>query len=59
MGRDSDGVISLTFADLEKSNQGHLQKTGFPYAIVTIDFLYGVIGRGSDGIICLTFGDLG
>ena len=26
MGRGSDGVISLTFGDLERSDQGHLMK---------------------------------
>ena len=26
MGRKSDGIISLTFADLEMSDQGHLLK---------------------------------
>ena len=26
MGRESNGIISLTFADLEKSDQGHLLK---------------------------------
>ena len=26
MGRESDGVISLTLGDLERSDQGHLLK---------------------------------
>ena len=26
MGRESDGIISLTFGDLEMSDQGHLSK---------------------------------
>ena len=26
MGRELDGIISLTFADLERSDQGHLLK---------------------------------
>ena len=26
MGRESDGINSLTFGDLEKSDQGHLLK---------------------------------
>ena len=26
MGRELDGMISLTFADLERSDQGHLLK---------------------------------
>ena len=26
MGRGSDGIISLTFGDLERSDQGHLLK---------------------------------
>ena len=26
IGRESDGVVSLTFGDLGRSDQGHLQK---------------------------------
>ena len=26
MGRESDGVISLTFGDFERSDQGHMLK---------------------------------
>ena len=26
MGRESDGIISLTFGDLERPDQGHLLK---------------------------------
>ena len=33
MARKSNGVIRLTFGDLERSDQGHLLKTGFPYEI--------------------------
>ena len=33
MSRESDDIISLTFGDLERSDQGHLLKTGFPYKI--------------------------
>ena len=30
MGRESDGIITLTFGDFERSDQGHLLKAGFP-----------------------------
>ena len=42
MGRKSDGVISLTSDDLERSDQGHLLKNRVPVrdsAIVTIEHL--------------------
>ena len=38
MGRGSDGIIRLTFGDLEKSDQSHLLKNRVPVrnnAIVT------------------------
>ena len=40
MGRGSDGIISLTFSDLERSDQGHLLKNRVSVrdsAIVTIE----------------------
>ena len=40
MSRWSDGTISLTFGDLEKSDQGHILKNRFfvrDSAIVTIE----------------------
>ena len=42
MGRGSDGIISLTFGDLEKSDQDHLLKNRVSVrdsAIVTIEHL--------------------
>ena len=42
MGRESDGIISLTSGDLERSDQCHLLKNTAPVrdsAIVTIEHL--------------------
>ena len=61
IGRGSDGVISLTFGDLERSDQGHLLKNTISVrdsAIVTKNTYRNFIGRGSDGVVSLTFGDL-
>ena len=61
MGRESDGIISLTFADLERSDQSHLPKNRVSVrdsAIVTIEHVQEMICRESDGIISLTFDDL-
>ena len=61
MVRGSDGVISFTFGDLERSDQGQLQKNRVPVrvsAIVTKEHLYKVMVRESDGVISLTSGDL-
>ena len=58
---ESDCIISLTFGDLERTDQGHLLENRVSVrdsAIVTIEHLYHVMGRKSDGIISLTFGDL-
>ena len=33
IGRGSDGIISLTFGDLERSDQGHLLKNRVPCEI--------------------------
>ena len=60
--RESDGITSLTFGDLERPDQGHLLKNRFSVrdsAIVTIKHVKEMIWRHSDGIISLTFGDLG
>ena len=54
-------MISLTFGDLERPNQGHLMKNRVSVrdsAIVIIEHVYELICRESDGIISLTFGDL-
>ena len=40
MGRESDGIISLTSGDLERSDQGHLLKNRISVrdsALVTIE----------------------
>ena len=61
MGCEFDTIISLTFADLERSDQGHLLKNRVSLrnsALVTIEHVQEVICRASDGIINLTFGDL-
>ena len=61
MGRESDGIISLTFADLEKSDRGHLLKNRVfmrDCAIVTIEHVQEMICRESDDIIRFTFDDL-
>ena len=50
MGRKSDGVISLTSGDLERSDQGHLLKITIyvrDCAIVTIEHLLLFIDRKS------------
>ena len=61
MGRESDGVIILTFGDLERSDQGQLLKNTLSVrdsAIVTTEHVWELIVRGSDGVISLTFGEL-
>ena len=61
MGRESNGVISLTFGYLERSDQGQLLKIRVSVrdsAIVTIDYLYKAMGHESDFVISLIFGDL-
>ena len=61
MGRELDGVISLTFGDLERSDQGQLLKNRGSMrdsTIFTIGHLYKVMVRESDGVISLSFGDL-
>ena len=60
MGRESDGVISLTFGDLERSDQGHLLKNevyvrdSAHRSYTTLIKLTQLIDRGSDGVISLT-----
>ena len=59
--RESDGIISLTFGELEKPDQGRLLKNRVSVrdsAIVTIKHIQKMICRESNGIISLTFGDL-
>ena len=60
--RQSNGIFSLTFDDLERPDQGHLLKNRVSVrdnAIVTIKTRIGnAIWRQSNGIISLTFGDL-
>ena len=59
--RESDGIISLTFGDLERPDQGHLQKNRVSVrdsAIVTMKHVKEMIWREYDGRISLTFGDL-
>ena len=54
MGRESKSVISLTFDDLERSDQGHLLKYRVyvrDSAIVTMKHVKEVIRHESDGII--------
>ena len=61
MGRESDGIISLTFGDLERPDQGDLLKNRVSVrnsAIVTIEHVLEMIFRESNGIFSLTFGDL-
>ena len=61
MVRGSDGVISLTFGDLERSDRGHLLKTPVSVrdsAINTMERVWELMVRGSDGVFSLTFGDL-
>ena len=64
MGRESDGVICLTFGDFERSDQGQLRKNMVSVqdsARVNIEHWYKVIGRESDGVIsliCLIVGEL-
>ena len=61
MGRESEGIISLTFGDLERSDQDHLLKNKVSVrdsAIVTKEHWYQVMDRKSDGIICSTFAGL-
>ena len=61
MVRASDGVISLTYGDLERSDQGQLLKKTVSKrdsAIVTMEHVWELMVRGSDGVISLTFGDL-
>ena len=51
----------MTFADLERSDQGHLLKNRVSLrdsAIVTIEHVQEMICREMDGIISLAFGDL-
>ena len=60
--RESDGIISLTFGDLERPDQGHLLKNRVSVqdsAIVIIKHVKEMVWRESDGKISLTFGDLG
>ena len=59
--RQSNGITSLTFGDLERPDQGHLLKNMVSVrdrAIVTMKHIYEMIWRESDGIISLTFGNL-
>ena len=59
--RQSDGIISWIFCDLERPDQGHLLENRFyvrDSAIVSIRHVQELIWRESDGIISLTFGDL-
>ena len=61
MGRESNGLISLTFGNLERSDQGHLLENRVfvrDSAIVTIKLVQEFICRDSDGITSLTFGYL-
>ena len=57
----SDGIISLTFSDLERSDQGQLLINRVYVRdndLVIIEHKYKLIGRESYGVISLTFGDL-
>ena len=59
--RESNGIISLTFVDLKKPDQGHLLKNRVSLrdsAVVTIEHVKEVICRETDGISSLTFGGL-
>ena len=61
MSRESDAVISLTFSDLERSDQSQLLRnivSERDSAKVTIRHLYKLTGRESDDVISLTFSDL-
>ena len=61
IGPGSNGMISLTFGDLERPDQGHLLKNSVSVrdsAIVTIEHAQEMICCKSNGIISLTFGDL-
>ena len=61
MGRESDGVISLTFGDFERSDQDQLLKNRIivpDSAKVTIEHLYKVMVCEWDEVISLIFGDL-
>ena len=54
-------MISLTFGELERPDQGRLLKNRVSVrdsAIVTIEHVYEIICRKSNGIISLTSGDL-
>ena len=54
-------MISLTFGDLERSDQGHTLKNRVSVrdsAVVTMKHRLEVIVREYNGIISLTFGDL-
>ena len=60
--RESNGIISLTFGDLERPDQGNLLKNRVSVryiAIVTMKHVLEIIWRESDGKISMTFGDLG
>ena len=57
--RKSNGIISLTFGDLERPDQGHLLKNRvfvLDSAIITTEHVYEMICHESNGIISLTFG---
>ena len=61
MGRRSDGIISLTFSDLERSDHGQLLMNKVYVRdndLVTVEHKYKLIGCESYGVISLTFGDL-
>ena len=57
MGCKSYGIISLTFVDLERSDQRHRLENRVSVqgrAIVTVEHYHQFMSRGSDGIINLT-----
>ena len=61
MSRESDGVISLTLCDLERSYLGQLLKNRVSVrdsAIITKEHQYKVMSRESVGVIKLTLCDL-
>ena len=61
MSRRSDGIISLTFSDIGRSDQGQLLINRVYVRdndLVIIKPKYKLIGRESYGVISLTFGDL-